>query len=99
MNQTQNRHIADLVQSAKEQFGDFSDVKKREIFEIIKEAKSRGLLRKQPYDRCLSDYVNVANYLLRTYSTNGFTAALNLNLDYVYVYVALVGINSIRTTV
>jgi len=98
MHQPQNRQIADLVQSAKEQYGDFSDAKKREIFEIIKEAKSRGLLRKQPHDKCLSDYVNAANHLLRSYPTEEFTAALNRNLDYVYVYVALVGINSILTT-
>lgn len=98
MTHIQNRQIAELVQSAQVQFGDFSDAKKREIFEIIKEAKSRGLLRKQPYDKCLSDYVNAANHLLRSYATDEFTAALNRNLDYIYVYVALVSTNSIVTT-
>lgn len=86
------------MKSAKEQFGDVSDAKKREIFEIIKEAKLRGLLRKQPYDKCLSCHVNAANHLLRSYATEEFTAALNRNLDYVYVYVALVGTNSLLTT-
>ena len=96
--QTQNREIAKLVQSAQEQFGDFSDAKKREIFETIKEAKARGLLRKQPYDRCLSSYVNAANHILRSYATDEFAAVLTDSLDYTYVYVALVGINSILTT-
>jgi hypothetical protein len=94
----QTQRIAELLESAKQQFGDFSEVKKQEIFLTIKEAKARGLLRKQPPDRCLSDYVNVANHLLRSYATDDFTAALNQSLDYIYVYVALVGINSITVT-
>jgi hypothetical protein len=54
----QTKSITQLIESAKQQFGDFSEVKKQEIFLTIKEAKARGLLRKQPPDRCLSDYVN-----------------------------------------
>lgn len=95
---TQNKQIAELVQSAQKQFGDFSDAKKREIFEIIKETKLRGLLRKQPHDRCLNDGANAANHLLRSYATEEFTAALNRNIDYIYVYVALVSTNSIAVT-
>ncbi|MEG4329360.1 hypothetical protein [Microcoleus sp. herbarium5] len=98
MSKTQNRQITDLVQSAKEQFGDFSDAKKQEIFLCIKEAKARGLLRKQPRDLCLSHYINAANYLLRVYSTEEFDRALAQNLDYIYVYVALVSTNSIAVT-
>ncbi|MEG4335437.1 MULTISPECIES: hypothetical protein [unclassified Microcoleus] len=98
MNQTQNRQIAALVQSAKERFGDFSETKKQEIFLCIKEAKARGLLRKQARDLCLNEHINTANYLLRTYSTEEFERALAQNLDYVYVYVALVSTNSILTT-
>ena len=94
----QTKSITQLIQSAKQQFGDFSEVKKQEIFLTIKEAKARGLLRKQPPDRCLSDYVNAANHLLRSYATDEFTAALNQSLDYIYVYVALVGTNSITVT-
>jgi hypothetical protein len=94
----QTQRIAELIESAKQQFGDFSEVKKQEIFLTIKEAKIRGLLRKQPPDRCLSDYVNAANHLLRSYATDEFTAALNQSLDYIYVYVALVGTNSITVT-
>jgi len=94
----QTQRIAELIESAKQQFGDFSEVKKQEIFLTIKEAKTRGLLRKQPPDRCLSDYVNAANHLLRSYATDDFTAALNQSLDYIYVYVALVGTNSITVT-
>lgn len=94
----QTKRIAELIESAKQQFGDFSEVKKQEIFLTIKEAKSRGLLRKQPPDRCLSDYINAANHLLRSYATDEFTAALNQSLDYIYVYVALVGTNSITVT-
>jgi hypothetical protein len=90
--------IAELLKSAKQQFGDFSEVKKQEIFLTVKEAKTRGLLRKQPPDRCLSNYVNVANHLLRIYSSDEFTSALNKNLDYIYVYVALVSTNSITVT-
>jgi hypothetical protein len=95
---TQIQGIADLIESAKQQFGDFSEVKKQEIFLTIKEAKARGLLRKQPPDRCLSNYVNAANHLLRSYATDEFTPALNQSLDYIYVYVALVGTNSITVT-
>jgi len=92
------QHIAELIESAKQQFGDFSEVKKREIFLTVKEGKIRGLLRKQPPDRCLSEYVNVANHLLRSYATDEFTAALNQNLDYIYVYVALVSTNTLTVT-
>ena len=94
----QTKRIAELIDSAKQQFGDFSEVKKQEIFLTVREAKARGLLRKQPFDRCLSEYVNVANHLLRSYATDEFTAALNQNLDYIYVYVALVSTNSITVT-
>jgi uncharacterized protein YwgA len=52
------KRIAELIKSAKQQFGDFSEDKKQEIFLTIKEAKVRGLLRKQPHDRCLSEYIN-----------------------------------------
>ena len=96
--QAHTKHIAELIKSAKQQFGDFSEDEKQQIFLTIKEAKVRGLLRKQPYDRCLSEYVNVANHLLRSYATDEFTAALNQNLDYIYVYVALVSTNSITVT-
>jgi hypothetical protein len=94
----QTKRIAELLKSAKQQFGDISEAKKQEIFLTIKEAKSRGLLRKQPPDRCLSDYINVANHLLRSYATDEFTAALNRNVDYIYVYVALVSTNTITAT-
>jgi hypothetical protein len=95
--QTQPQRIAELIESAKHQFGDLSEIQKREIFLTIKEAKIRGLLRKQLPDRCLSKYVNAANHLLRSYATDEFTAALN-NLDYIYVYVALVSTNTITVT-
>jgi hypothetical protein len=94
----QTQRIAELIESAKQQFGDYSEVKKQEIFLTVKEAKIRGLLRKQPPDRCLSEYVNAANHLLRSYATDEFTAALNRNLDYIYVYVALVSTNTITVT-
>jgi hypothetical protein len=94
----QTKRIAEILESAKQRFGDFSEVKKQEIFLTIKEAKTRGLLRKQPPDRCLSEYVNAANHLLRSYETDEFTAALNRSLDYIYVYVALVSTNTITVT-
>jgi len=90
--------IAQLINLAKQQFGDFSEIKKQEIFLCIKEAKARGLLRRQPRDRCLSEYVNAANYLLRVQSTNDFERALTQNWDYIYVYVTLVSTNSITVT-
>jgi len=95
---TQPQRIAELHESAKQQFGDYSELKKKEFFLTIKEAKARGLLRKQPPDRCLSEYINAANHLLRSYATDEFTVALNQNLDYIYVYVALVSTNSITVT-
>ena len=96
--QSQTKRITELIELQKQQFGDFSEVEKQEIFLTIKEAKARGLLRKQPPDRCLSEYVNVANHLLRSYATDEFTAALNQSLDCIYVYVALVSTNSITVT-
>jgi hypothetical protein len=94
----QTKRIAELIKSAKQRFGDFSEDKKQEIFLTVREAKARGLLRKQPPDRCLSEYVNAANHLLRIYATDEFTATLNRNLDYIYVYVALVSTNTITVT-
>ncbi len=96
--QAQTKGVTELIESATQRFGDFSEIEKQEIFLTVKEAKARGLLRKQPRDRCLSEYINVANHLLRNYATDEFTAALNQNLDHVYVYVALVSINSITVT-
>jgi hypothetical protein len=93
--ETKNKLISDLLKLAKEQFGDFSDTQKQEIFLTVKEAKVRGLLRQQPRDRCLSDYVNKANHLLRVQSTEEFSVLLNQSLDYIYVYVALIGTKSI----
>ncbi len=49
--QTQTKRITELIQPAKQQFGDFSEVKKQENFLTIKEAKPRGVLQKQPPDR------------------------------------------------
>lgn len=96
---TKNKHhITDLIKSAREQFDDFSDAETQEVFLTIKEAKSRGLLRKQPPDRCLNEYINIANYLLSTYSTDVFPTALTENLSYLYAYIALVATNSITTT-
>lgn len=96
--QSQTKPIAELIEAGKQQFGDFNQVKKQEIFLCIKEAKARGLLRKQARDLCLSEYINAANYLLRTYSTDEFERALTQSLDYIYVYAALVSTNSILTT-
>jgi hypothetical protein len=73
--QAHTKHIAEIVKLGKQRFGDFNQAKKQEIFLCIKEAKARGLLRKQPRDRCLSEYVNAANYLLRVYSTDNFERA------------------------
>jgi len=98
MTKTQNKHITELIESAKKQFENFSDAETQEVFLTIKEAKARGLLRKQPHDRCLNQYVNAANYLLRTYSTDEFAAALTKNIDYLYAYIGLVATNSILTT-
>jgi hypothetical protein len=98
MTKTQNKHITELIESAKKQFENFSDAETQEVFLTIKEAKARGLLRKQPHDRCLNQYVNAANYLLRTYSTDEFAAALTENIDYLYAYIGLVATNSILTT-
>jgi hypothetical protein len=94
----QTKRIAELIESAKQQFGDFSEDKKQEIFLTVREAKAKGLLRKQPPDRCLSEYVNVANHLLRSYATDEFTTELNRNLNCIYVYVALVSTNTITVT-
>ncbi|MEG4269480.1 hypothetical protein QUA26_25170 [Microcoleus sp. Pol12A4] len=96
---TKNKHhITELIKSAKERFDNFSDAETQEVFLTIKEAKSRGLLQKQPPDRCLNQYVNAANHLLRTYSTDEFATILMQNIDYLYAYIALVATNSITTT-
>ncbi|MEG4572663.1 hypothetical protein QUA56_08155 [Microcoleus sp. N3A4] len=98
MTQTKNKHVTELIKFAKERFENFSDAETQEVFLTIKEAKARGLLRKQPPDRCLNQYVNAANYLLRTYSTHEFAEALTKNIDYLYAYIALVATNSITVT-
>ena len=98
MPQTKSKHITDLIKSAKERFENFSDAETQEVFLTIKEAKARGLLRKQSPDRCLNQYINAANHLLRTYSTDEFAGALTQNIDYLYAYIALVATNSITTT-
>ena len=98
MPRTKNKHIPELIKSAKEQFDNFSEAETQEVFITIREAKSRGLLRKQPPDRCLNRYINAANYLLRIYSTDEFTEALTRSIDNLYVYIALVATNSITTT-
>jgi hypothetical protein len=90
-----NKRIAELIKLAKQKSGDFSEVKKQEVFLCIKEAKLRGLLRKQPRDRCLSEYINAANYLLRVQSTDEFERALTQNVDYIYVCISLVSVNAI----
>ena len=96
--QFQTKQIAKVIELANQHFGVLNEVKKHEAFLCIKEAKARGLLRQQPRDRCLSEYVNAANYLLRVQSTDEFGRVLAQNLDYVYVYIALVSTNSIITT-
>ncbi|MEG4454393.1 hypothetical protein [Microcoleus sp. N9_A1] len=98
MKQTKNKHIAELIKSAKQRFENFSDAETQEVFLTIKEAKTRGLLRKQPPDRCLNQYVNAANCLLNLYSTDEFAAILTQDIDHLYAYIALVATNSITTT-
>lgn len=96
---TKNKHhITELIKSAKKRFDNFSDAETQEVFITIREAKARGLLRKQPPDRCLSQYINAANHLLRIYSTDEFAASLTQNTDYLYAYIALVATNSITVT-
>ena len=95
--QAPTKRIAELIKLAKQNFGDFSEEKKQEIFFCLKEAKARGLLRKQPRDRCLSEYINAANYLLCVQSTDELRA-LTQDLDYLYVYIALISINAVSVT-
>lgn len=92
----QNKHIADYIKSAKEQFDNFSEAKSYKIFLIIKEAKVRGLLRKQPPDRCLSPYINAANRILETVGTDAFFPTVSLNITHCYAYVGLVATNTIK---
>ncbi|MEG4066234.1 hypothetical protein QUA42_02580 [Microcoleus sp. Pol11C2] len=96
---TKNKHhITELIKSAKERFDTFSDAETQEVFITIREAKARGLLRKQPPDRCLNKYVNAANSLLNLYGADEFATVLMENIDYLYAYIALVATNSITTT-
>jgi hypothetical protein len=93
--QVQTRRIANLIKVAKES-DNFSEFKKQEIFFCIREAKFRGLLRKQPRDRCLSEYINAANYLLQL-STDELEDLI-YELDYLYVYIALISVNLVSAT-
>ncbi|MCC3406011.1 MAG: hypothetical protein JGK17_10540 [Microcoleus sp. PH2017_10_PVI_O_A] len=95
--QTEN-HIATCVKLAKERFGEFVETETQEVFLIIKEAKSRGLLQKQPPDRCLNPYINAANRILETFGTETFFPTLSKDLTHIYAYVALVATNTIRIT-
>jgi hypothetical protein len=40
--QAQTKRIAELIESAKQQFGDFSEAKKQEIFSALKKPKLEG---------------------------------------------------------
>jgi hypothetical protein len=95
--QTKN-HIATCVKLAKERFGEFAETETQEVFLIIKEAKSRGMLQKQPPDRCLNPYINAANRILETFGTETFFPTLSKDLTHIYAYVALVATNTIRIT-
>jgi hypothetical protein len=95
--QTKN-HIATCVKLAKELFGELAETETQEVFLIIKEAKSRGLLQKQPPDRCLSPYINAANRILETFGTETFFPTVSKDLTHIYAYVALVATNTIRIT-
>jgi hypothetical protein len=95
--QAQTKRITELIESAKQQFGDFSEVKKPEIFLTIKEAKA-SLIVAETAPRPMLKRLCQGHHLLRIYATDEFTAALNQSLDYIYVYVALVGTNSITVT-
>ncbi|WP_293335152.1 hypothetical protein [Microcoleus sp. CAWBG58] len=96
--QTTNKHIATCVKSAKERFDNFSEAKSYKVFLIIKEAKARGLLQKQPPDRCLSPYINAANRILETFGTERFFPTVSANITHIYAYVALVATNTIKLT-
>ncbi|WP_293151257.1 MULTISPECIES: hypothetical protein [unclassified Microcoleus] len=96
--QTKNKHTTACVKLAKERFDNFSEAKSHKVFLIIKEAKSRGLLQKQPPDRCLSPYINAANRILETFGTATFFPTISLNITHVYAYVALVATNTIKIT-
>jgi hypothetical protein len=93
--QAHTKLIAKLIKLAK-QSDDFSEFKKQEIFLCIKEAKTRGLLRKQARDRCLSEYINAANYLLRVPTDE--LENLTQELEYLYVYIALISNNLVTVT-
>lgn len=86
----QKNHITELIKSAKERFDNFSDAETQEVFITIREAKARGLLRKQPPDRCLSRYINAANHLLSLYSTDEKLVAEINKHSAVYVQVPTV---------
>lgn len=95
---TKVKNIATCVKSAKERFEEFSETQTQEVFLIIKEAKARGFLQKQPFDRCLNPYINAANRILESFGTETFGATLSFNITHVYAYIALVATNTIRIT-
>jgi len=92
------QHIANCINAAKKRFEEFSEVKAQEVFCIVREAKQRGLLRGQPPDRCLNDYINAANSILLTAGTEDFNKSLFQDLNAIYAYIALVATNTIQTT-
>jgi hypothetical protein len=96
--QTKIKHTVDCVKFAKEQFKNFSETRSHEVFLIIKEAKTRGFLQKQPPDRCLSPYINAANCILKTFGSEAFFPTVSLKITHVYAYIALVATNTIKTT-
>lgn len=96
--QAKNKHTAACVKSAKERFDNFSEAKSHKVFLVIKEAKARGLLQKQPPDPCLSPYINAANRILKTFGTETFLPTTSLSITRVYAYVALVATNTIKVT-
>jgi hypothetical protein len=67
--QAQTKRITELIESAKQQFGDFSEVKKPEIFLTIKEAKA-SLIVAETAPRPMLKRLCQRHHLLRIYATD-----------------------------
>ena len=67
--QVQTQRIAELIESAKQRFGDFSETQKQEIFLTVKEAKARGLEPDECY--CVGEVKEIPDIAIEVTISSG----------------------------
>jgi hypothetical protein len=90
--------VSQLLADARSLLRDsFSKDEYEQVFSIIEQAKSRGLLgANKPFDDCLGEVVNIANDILRNRNFDEVEiSSITRQPKALYVYVALVAVDLI----